>query len=428
SPIDTMADQRTMEELLRAPTEGYKDLLRACPHHGFTKLHLLDAFYNALNPTDQDSLNTAVGSNLLERRTQDVLTIIENKSKVRNSRNKSVVSQVKSCDANSNSSSEIAKLTHAVNQQSSAVTSTMTAILKQFQATLPSASVKAVEEIFVTCGGAHPYYQCLTAGGNTFTDLRDNIQGYVSTATVNYNQGNFVYRPPAITTRSGIVFDGSTVPIPLPFINPEEDERVEETLTDPDLSEYTIKKLGLPEPISTRMTLELANRAICTPAGIARDVFVPIGKFTFLADFVIIDYESNPRVPLILERHFLRTARALIDVHGEEMILQGGNVLPEKFLDLDSTKDLHHPLHVNPLSGSTTYSSSPNPMLEKLTDELALITFPLEYDDDLQFDMFTDEHALDYSSLPIFDEYDDDFLEVESDTKNVYDDPFDSKG
>nr|GFA62600.1 hypothetical protein [Tanacetum cinerariifolium] len=113
--------------------------------------------------------------NLLERRTQDVLTIIENKSKVLNSRNKSVVSQVKSCDANSNSSSEIAKLTHTVNQQTSVVTTAMTAILKQFQATLPPASVKVAEEICVTRGGAHPYYQCLAAGGNTLPELRDNI-------------------------------------------------------------------------------------------------------------------------------------------------------------------------------------------------------------------------------------------------------------
>nr|GFC77670.1 reverse transcriptase domain-containing protein [Tanacetum cinerariifolium] len=73
------------------------------------------------------------------------------------------------------------------------------------------------------------------------------------------------------------------------------------------------------------MTLELANRAICTPAGITRDVFVPVGKFTFLADFVIVDYESDPRVSLILGRPFLRTTRALIDVHGEEMILRDGD-------------------------------------------------------------------------------------------------------
>ncbi|GJS82057.1 reverse transcriptase domain-containing protein [Tanacetum coccineum] len=85
------------------------------------------------------------------------------------------------------------------------------------------------------------------------------------------------------------------------------------------------RKLGLPELISTRMTLELANREICTPVGIARDVFVPVGKFTFSVDFVIVDYESDPRVPLILGRPFLQTARVLIDVYGEEMILRDGD-------------------------------------------------------------------------------------------------------
>nr|GEW18876.1 reverse transcriptase domain-containing protein [Tanacetum cinerariifolium] len=509
SPIDTMADQRTMAELLHAPTEGhaeaivvppilaeqfklkhsliimmtsdqffgfekenphdhirwgippiarkrtlattnlrneisnfqqrfvesfheawdrYKDLLRDCPHHGFTKLYQLDTLYNALNLADQDSLNAAAGGNLLERRTQDVLTIIKNKSKVRNSRNKSVVSQVKTCDANSNSSSEIAKLTHAVNQQTSAMTTAMTAILKQFQATPPPAFVKVVEEIYVTCDGAHPDPKKFLIPCS-FSELKCKALADLG-ASINL--------------------------MPL----------------------SVWKKLGLPELISTRMTLELANRAICTHAEIARDVFVSVGKFTFPADFVIVDYESYPRVPLILGRPLLRTARALIDVHGEEMILcddfledlsshqpsgnptflshpeltslkvqndifdpKGGNVLPEKLLDLDSTKDLHPPLHVNPLSGSTTYSSSPNPLLEELADELALITFPPKYDDDLYNlsnpadnfvdsmpEMFIDEHALDYSSPPIFDEYDDDFLEVEFDAEIFYDDPFDSNG
>ncbi|GJU22240.1 reverse transcriptase domain-containing protein [Tanacetum coccineum] len=85
------------------------------------------------------------------------------------------------------------------------------------------------------------------------------------------------------------------------------------------------KKLGLLELISTQITIELANQEICTPVRIARDVFVPVGNITFPADFVIVDYESDPRVPLILGRPFLQTARALIDVHGEEMILRDGN-------------------------------------------------------------------------------------------------------
>nr|GEV96033.1 hypothetical protein [Tanacetum cinerariifolium] len=151
------------------------------------------------------------------------------------------------------------------------------------------------------------------------------------------------------------------------------------------------------------------------------------------------------------------------EVNNDIFDSEGWNVLSEKLLDLDSTKDLHPPLYNNSLSGSTTYFS--NPLPEEFVDEL-----PLKYDDNLQFDiesdlkeiefllyqdkdsslkdsidqknlanladifvdaipeMFTDEHALDYSSPSIFDEYDDDFLEVESDDRNVYDDPFDSKG
>ncbi|GJZ32740.1 hypothetical protein Tco_0578176 [Tanacetum coccineum] len=126
--------------------------------------------------------------------------------------------------------------------------------------------------------------------------------------------GNTIANPKgdlkAITTRSDLVLDGPSVPMPPPFINPEEDERAEETLTDPELAEYTIK--------------------------VARDVFVPVGKFTFLADFVIVDYESDPRVPLILGRPFLWTVRALIDVYGEEMISPETNVYDDAF---DSKED-----------------------------------------------------------------------------------------
>nr|GFC41876.1 reverse transcriptase domain-containing protein [Tanacetum cinerariifolium] len=137
--------------------------------------------------------------NLLEKSPQDALTIIENKSKVRNFQSKLIASPVNACDINS--SSEIAKLTHAVNQQISAVTTSMTAMLKQLQANPPLAQAKAVEESCVTYGGAHPYYQCLAAGGNTFLEFRDNIQGYVSAAACNYNQGNPVYRPQGVANQ-----------------------------------------------------------------------------------------------------------------------------------------------------------------------------------------------------------------------------------
>nr|GFA89793.1 reverse transcriptase domain-containing protein [Tanacetum cinerariifolium] len=82
------------------------------------------------------------------------------------------------------------------------------------------------------------------------------------------------------------------------------------------------KKLSLPELTPTRMTLELAERSITRPKGIAEDVFIKMGKFYFSTDFVVVDFEAHPRVSLILGRYFLRTGRALIDVYGEEITLR----------------------------------------------------------------------------------------------------------
>nr|GFC20847.1 reverse transcriptase domain-containing protein [Tanacetum cinerariifolium] len=82
------------------------------------------------------------------------------------------------------------------------------------------------------------------------------------------------------------------------------------------------KKLSLPKLTPTWMTLELADRSITRPKGVAEDVFVKVGKFHFPIDFVVLDFEAIPRVPLILGRSFLRTGRALIDVYGEEITLR----------------------------------------------------------------------------------------------------------
>nr|GEX15321.1 reverse transcriptase domain-containing protein [Tanacetum cinerariifolium] len=491
--------QQRFDESFHEAWDRYKDLLRACPHQSFTKLHQLDTFYNALNQTDQDSLNAVTGGNLLER----------------------------------------------LNQQTSAMTTAMTAMLKKFQATPPPSSVKAVKETCVTCSGAHPYYQCMANQirppgfaqpnvqnnqnqygppqgfnhGDNFNpehsyqapaqqnqnvhlnelekvrrmneanmksmqtqidmvknELRNEMKNSIQTSLSNQTNeiknlmasllqmntastsgsgsllSNTIAKPKgelkAITTRSGLVIDGPTIPTPPQSIYPEVDERVDETFMDPDLADElkckalanlgasinlmplsVWKKLGLPELISTRMTLELANCSICTPAGITRDVFVPVGKFTFLADFLIVAYESDPRVPFILGRPFLRTARALIYVHGEEMILrdEGSNVLSKKLLDPDCTKDLHPSIHDDPLKVEFLLYQDIDSSLKDSIDKNNLANLADNFVDSVP-EMFTDEHALDYSSPPIFDEYDDEFLEVESDAENVCDDPFDSKG
>ncbi|GKC92230.1 reverse transcriptase domain-containing protein, partial [Tanacetum coccineum] len=167
--------QQCFDESFCELWDRFKDLLRACQLHGFTELHQLDTFYNALTSTDQDSLNAVVGGNLLTKTPRDALTIIENKSKVRNLRNKLVVSKVSANTSSSTTAcpSEMAALTNAVN-----------AMLCHVK-TSPSETVKAISESCVTCGGPHPYYECLAADGNTFN---------ASASTTTYNQ-NLGYRP-----------------------------------------------------------------------------------------------------------------------------------------------------------------------------------------------------------------------------------------
>nr|GFA83203.1 reverse transcriptase domain-containing protein [Tanacetum cinerariifolium] len=83
-----------------------------------------------------------------------------------------------------------------------------------------------------------------------------------------------------------------------------------------------VKKLRLPTLNDTKMVLELADRTISKPTGVAENVFVKVGKFYFPVDFIVLDFVVDPRIPLILGRPFLSTAHAFIDVYEEEIILR----------------------------------------------------------------------------------------------------------
>ncbi|GKE26174.1 reverse transcriptase domain-containing protein, partial [Tanacetum coccineum] len=450
--------QQRFDETFSKAWDRFKDLLHKCPQHSFSELHQIDTFYNALTQSDQNSLNAAADGNLLNRTPRDALTIIENKSKVRTSRNKPVVSNV---SANTSSS------TPAYLLEITALTDAIKAMLIQNKTPSP-AHVKAMEEIYVTCGGPHPYYECLATDGNTFnasaatgtynqgeqseqtndanmramknqistikTELKNEIQSMLmnqnnelknmmSSFVQMHNPSGFGSLPSntiansrgdlkVITTRSGVSYDGPTIPptySPLPkeverepeatkdkflqifqrlhfdisfvdsllhmpmvvstfksllsnkkklfelantslnencsavllkkfpeklgdpvkFLIPCDFLKLEECLALADLGAsinliplIVWKKLSLPKLTLTRMTLELANQLVAYPVGVAEDVFVKVGKFYLPADFVVVDYDVNPRVPLILGRPFLRTARALIDVYSEELTLR----------------------------------------------------------------------------------------------------------
>ncbi|GKA93015.1 reverse transcriptase domain-containing protein [Tanacetum coccineum] len=115
------------------------------------------------------------------------------------------------------------------------------------------------------------------------------------------------------------------------FLIPCDFPRIEECLALADLGASinlmplsVWKKLSLPELTPTCMTLELADRSITKPIGIAEDVYLKVGKFKFSADFVVVDFDADSRVPLILERSFLKTERALINVYEGELTLRVG--------------------------------------------------------------------------------------------------------
>nr|GEY00456.1 reverse transcriptase domain-containing protein [Tanacetum cinerariifolium] len=147
----------------------------------------------------------------------------------------------------------------------------------------------------------------------------------------------------AVTTRSGLAYERPLIPTNSPLEKVV--EQVTEETTEKEHSNYhgridvchaladlgasinlmplsIWKKLSLPELTPTRMTLELADMSITRPKGVVEDVFFKVGKFHLPTDSVVVDFEADIRVPLILGRSLLRTGRALIDVYGEEITLR----------------------------------------------------------------------------------------------------------
>ncbi|GJU77884.1 hypothetical protein Tco_1274954 [Tanacetum coccineum] len=185
-PLVPMADNRTMAKLLQAPTEGRgwqyvipkinanfelkhglinlvqnKQFFRHDKEdpHAYIQLHQLDTFYNALNANDQDSLNSAAGGNFLDKMPRECLKIIKSKSE-------------------------------SVNL--------MKTMLIDKQNAQDPATVKAVEQSCVTCGGAHSYKNCPATNDNVYQE----IQEYVSqAAAANFNQGNTNSRPPMVSNQ-----------------------------------------------------------------------------------------------------------------------------------------------------------------------------------------------------------------------------------
>nr|GEY85684.1 reverse transcriptase domain-containing protein [Tanacetum cinerariifolium] len=142
--------------------ERFKDLLRQCPHHGSLELHQLDTFYNALNPNDQNALDSAAGGNFLDKIPRECFSIIESKSKI-------VASLEDKLDIRMN------RFEKSLNDMKNSFIT-------------PTTPLKAVEEVCVTCGATHSYNQCPLTRGNDFSVFHDNIQQFQTAAVGNFIQ------------------------------------------------------------------------------------------------------------------------------------------------------------------------------------------------------------------------------------------------
>nr|GFA01787.1 reverse transcriptase domain-containing protein [Tanacetum cinerariifolium] len=318
------------EETFGEASKLFKEMLRACLHHGFMELSQIDTFYNGLNDNDQDSLNAAAGGNLLNDRidklADQILTLVDIFAKK----------------------------------------------------VVAPALVKACRPNFdLTCGGNHAYYNCPNTDSNqpsvyvatgTYNQVapQNRASNYMAPPgfalvqndqnRFNQNQGqgnNFNRRnnfQPCQVPNQGFQnqpFQVLNNPVQQDalLLMPKFASTIKSLLTNKDklfelakislnenCSMMLLKKLpeklgdpgkfiipcdflrmdlSLPELTPTRMTLELEDRSITHPKGVTEDVFVKVGKFYFPTDFIVVDFEADPRVPLILGRSFLRIDRAL---------------------------------------------------------------------------------------------------------------------
>nr|GEY69039.1 reverse transcriptase domain-containing protein [Tanacetum cinerariifolium] len=237
-------------------------MLRAYPHHGFTELAQIDTFYNGLNDNDQDSLNAAAGGNLLSKNTREALNIIENKSKVRYSRNKPNVSRM-----NINSKENASKTNDRIDKLADQITTLVDIFAKKVVTPAP---VKAVEESCVTCGGPHAHYNCDSTNSNQpsvcaatgefkneikntmktqqtvlmeqqnafqinlqnmlsgFFQNQSSTSGTLPSNTIPNTKGEMK----AINTCSGVVYEGPSIPTPKKVVERQTEEKTNKEQTN----------------------------------------------------------------------------------------------------------------------------------------------------------------------------------------------------
>nr|GEZ19712.1 DNA-directed DNA polymerase [Tanacetum cinerariifolium] len=285
--------QQRFDESFSEAWDCFNDLLRACLHYGFSELHQLDTFYNALNVNDHDSLNSAVGGNFLDKMPYDCFKIIERKSKVRQSRAKAVVAKVNSNSSTPAISFDVAKLKDMVR-----------ALLldkkNQSSAPAPSSTPAPVKAV--------------VKQGTKVT--KDQVQTPSSQSTAHV-------QPPVTQSKTPVSEPFAAPVIKVGLFHFPADFVVVDFKPDPRVSLILRSDFLLFEEVNAFLGLEDDPDS----PKLDPSYYDPEGNIQMLeailnTDFVVVDFEPDPRVPLILERCFLKTSCALIDVHKGELTLR----------------------------------------------------------------------------------------------------------
>nr|GFA16982.1 reverse transcriptase domain-containing protein [Tanacetum cinerariifolium] len=340
------------------------------------QLHQLDTFYNALNSKDQDSLNSAASGNFLDKMPRECLAIIESKSKVHYSSNKPVVAKVSTNTSTSCISPDVAELKDMVkallldkkSQSPAPVKAVEENYGVQYESLVPTSEpvTSSISELAIAAISASkpnpktsiPYPSMRNDERNhekannqikkfyqifkdmsfeiSFIDALILMPKFASTlkALIENKEKLSEMARTILNEHSSAVFlkklpkklgDIGKFLIPCDFLGMAECLALADLGASINLMPFLVwKGLSLPDLTPTCMTLELADRLISRPVVVAEDVYVKVGSFHFPADFVVVDFDADLRVPLIFKRSFLKTGRALIDVFKGKLTLRVG--------------------------------------------------------------------------------------------------------
>nr|GFB08975.1 reverse transcriptase domain-containing protein [Tanacetum cinerariifolium] len=307
----TNSRQRPDESLFEA-YERYKLSIDRCPNHNMLPVTQIDTFYNGLTLRHRDTIN----------------------------------------DTSAQRSESSSSITSSFDLEISALEAEMAKINENRMRVLQvNQQVKAVTPNCETCGGPYSFNDCPATVGqiqNVYAagayqvheDEYCFIFGFGNspsptnqTLLTNKDKLSELARTPLNEHCSAVLLKKFLEKLEDPdkFLIPCDFLRMAECLALVNLgaSIYLMplsvwNKLSLSDLSPTCMTLELVDRLISCPVGVAKDIFVKVGTFHFPTDFVVVDFDANPQVPLILGRSFLKTGRALIDVFEGEPTLHVG--------------------------------------------------------------------------------------------------------